>query len=199
MADDTPQQIQTLQEQLILKEQLLVQSQTEILSLRQEKQNVSDRESFLKNAQQQLVKKIKEIAHLQETNEEQNQLIQELKRLLDEQQAQCISLQKILDSQTQNEKKLQNNLQELIRNSDLQLKRWEEKYFQLHEKWQHAENRLHSMRSLESKQHQILHLLATLESLINNVSHPEVSKSIPVENSLFERAPVQQFKNSLFD
>lgn len=201
------EQLEECSSQLARKEKMLLQSQSEILALRQEKQLLADKEANLKIAQQHLAKKMRENACLFEKNEEQKFQIQELQRSLIESQNKFSALQHSLDAQLHNEKRLQEQFKEIIKNSDAQIKRWEEKYFHMQEKWQESEEKNKFLKTIEDKHRQLQLILANVESLLN-VPYPNAigQQNLNIKNEsssdegLFEKqSSSTRYKNHLFE
>lgn len=193
------------------------QLRTDLNSLNQQKQqfdthlnNVQqanqDNERSLKLAQHHLAKKMKEVAVLSEKLEEQRHQIVELKHTVSEMHAKATSSQEHFALQLQHEQRLQEQLQEVLRNNELQVKRWEENYFQLYAKCQEAEAQNKSLRALEEKQHQIQALLASMGSIVNVLPEKQSaalksdSNSVPSnEESVDKPVSPVRYKQTLFD
>lgn len=108
----------------------------------------------IRTAHQHLAKKVKETALLSEQ-------VEELKiRLLEYQKAK------------ENEKRLDEKLQESRRQFEEQSSKWEEKYFKLCERLQEAEARNKELHALEEKHNQMQALLANLGNFMNRTQNP---------------------------
>lgn len=191
------------------------QLRTELNSLAQQKQQIDEhlnstqqsnqeKERSLKTAQQHLAKKMKEAAILSEKLEEQRNQIIDLQRSLSEVQAKTLATQEHTTLQLQHEKRLQEQLQEVLKNTEVQVKRWEESYFQMYAKWQETEAQNKALRALEEKQYQIQALLASMGSIVNpslsqslqTVSMPEAENEQPFSD---KSSSTVRYKQTLFD
>lgn len=179
------------------------------------KNSCEDKDTALKIAQQHLAKKMKEAAILSEKNEEQRVTILEFQHNLSEAKSKLSNTQHSLDLQLQHEKHLQEQLQERLHNAETQIKKWEEKYFQMYEKWQEADAVSKSLRNMEEKYNQMQALLGNLGTLlatphastpipqqILKAKEPEIIREIPHKNDdadIFNAEPKTQIESSLFD
>lgn len=234
-SDNTKEQRVQLQAELAavqqskhLLETALQNDRSELQHARIELQNaknaLEEREQNFKFAQQHLAKKMKDASYFSDKVEEQKIQISELQKSLVESQAKAAILQQGVDNQIQHEKHIQDQLKETMKTSENQAKKWEEKYFQLHDKWQEAESQLKNLKSLESRHNQMQALLGNLGSLMTTATHPqmppqaihELNVSLPSlpmqqnhsagaqlsekQNSLFQAPePAIRFKQTLFD
>lgn len=123
----------------------------------------------LKMAQQHLGKKMREAAELSDKNENLTQQIQQLQKELTESQNFAIASQQKLNILQMREKNFQDQL--LHREQDMEQlnKSWEEKYSQLHEKWQASESDFKHFKSLEEKYFQIQNAITNLNALFGSL------------------------------
>lgn len=122
----------------------------------------SETEGHLKIAQQHLAKKVKETSDLQDKVHSQELLIQDLQRNLDQAHISLTEQQQSFEIQIQQEKRLQEQLQESTRISENLVNKWEEKYFNIYEKWKDNEMHLKEMKKIEAKHSQLQVLLANI-------------------------------------
>lgn len=78
------------------------------------------------------------------------------------------TLSKQLANLQQENEKLQEESKHSAVNIDEHLKNWEDKYFELHQKWEAAESELKVLNTLEAKKQQMLLLLQNLTSLVES-------------------------------
>lgn len=129
-------------------------------------QQAEDKDTQLKGAQQHLAKKVKEYSQLSEKAEEQKQQINELQNSLNHTRERISDLQTSLENQQQQEKRLQDQLHETTKSFEVQIGKWEEKYFQMHEKGQNSDNRIKELEKFEEKHRQMQALLSNLGSFM---------------------------------
>lgn len=149
---------------------------------------LEEKEHALRLAQQHLAKKIKEAAYFNEKSEDAIKRINELQTALIDSQASSAAIQQNIDLQISNERRIQEQLKESLRSSEMQAKKWEEKYFQLHEKFQEVDMRNRSLQGLEERHHQLQMLLNNLTAVMGNPISPyryssDVNTSIQQNNS----------------
>ena len=123
---------------------------------------LKEKEAELSQAQQHLGKKVKEAAILDTKNNEQRTYSESLQQTVTQQKIKIAELQTSLELHSQQQKKIEEQLQEGAKSHEFQLSKWEEKYFLLYEKWQKAETRVKEMENLEEKQKHLQGLLANL-------------------------------------
>lgn len=144
-----------------------------IAALTQEKQNIQDsintasrnleeKDLQLKAIQQHLAKKVKDTSLLTEKNEEQKLLVAELQNALSHSKERVSELQSSLDAQSEQEKRIQEKLHEAVKSSEVQIAKWEEKYFQMYEKLQAADTKIKDLEKYEEKHKQMQALLSNL-------------------------------------
>jgi chromosome segregation ATPase len=124
--------------------------------------SLSETESHLKIAQQHLAKKVKETSDLQDKVHSQNLLIQEIQSNLDQSRTRISEHQHSFEVQLQQEKRLQEQLCESARTTESLVSKWEEKYFNIYEKWKDNEMHLKEMKKIEAKHAQLQVLLANI-------------------------------------
>lgn len=162
-----------------LREQLDIirrENQQLEMQLNVKRNDHDERESNLKQAQQHLAKKMRDLGVLTEQNEEQRIQLLEAQRSLNEMQNRAIAMQQSLEMQLQHERRIHETLQERAQNSETQVKKWEEKYFQMYDRWQEAESRYQGLRAIEDRHQQIKALLANLNDLVApSTIHPSLT------------------------
>lgn len=125
-----------------------------------------DAESHLKIAQQHLAKKVKETSDLNDKVYSQDLLIQELQNQLEQAKERILEQQQSFDLQLHQEKRLYEQLNESFRSTESLVTKWEEKYFNVYEKWQENEIQLREMKKIEAKHNQLQVLLANIGGFI---------------------------------
>lgn len=146
------------------------------------RQETKEKETELGHAQQHLAKKVKETAVLEEKYEEQKHLIQDLQQSLTQNKIKVAELQTSLDLQQQQQGQLQEQLQETIKAGEFSQAKWEEKYFNVYEKWQMSETRVKELEKIEEKQKHLQGMLANLGSYFGTNSAtttPESTQVVP--------------------
>lgn len=126
-----------------------------------------DKEARIKIAQQHLAKKVKETSVLTEKIEAQQAILEQLEQELSLSRGRCQELQIKYDWQVQQEKRLQEQLQEALKNVDDRDAKWETKYFQLYEKWQESEWRNRELKALEERYHHLQSILSNVGTVIS--------------------------------
>lgn len=159
-------------------------------------------ESRLKVAQQHLAKKVRETTLLSEKNEEYRVQQLELQSGLDAAKAKIIELQSNLEMEGQHQKRLQEQYQEGLKSFEAQALKWEEKYFQMQEKWQEAETQIREFKRVEERHAKLQQVLNHLGNLLGTpLSLPISPLDLPhlfdqaqaeVDKSLTEKEPPQQ-------
>lgn len=129
-----------------------------------------DTDVQLKAAQQHLAKKLKEAAFVSEQLEQKTIALNHLQEDFDEMKQQVWQLQIALEQLQLQEKRAQELLQETGKTHELQLLRWEEKYFQMCEKWQESEANLRELKKFEEKYRQTQAMILQLGSLMGSGS-----------------------------
>lgn len=137
------------------------------------RENLDESESSLKIAQQHLAKKVKEAAILAETVESQQNFLGESYQNADRLNSELNELKSSLENYQKNETRWQDQLHEALKGTEAQVAKWEEKYFQMYEKWLETESRNKELKVFEEKHQQMQTFLAG----IGNFMGPPSSKS----------------------
>lgn len=137
-------------------------------ALQQTKADLEEKDSHIKTAQQHIAKKVKEGALLSDELEKCQRRIHELQQGDIQHQIRIAELQASLDIHAGQEKRLQEQLSEVIKTYDSQIKKWEQKYFEIHDKWQATEIRKKELEKLEERHLQMQALLANIGSVLGN-------------------------------
>lgn len=153
---------------LVLEKQNLAK---ELLDLQSEK---DENDARVKLAQQHLAKKVKETALLSEKLEEQKIQLNQLSNQYESAKNRISEMQLTLEMQTQQEKRIEENLLDSLKSAEMQTRRWEEKYFQMCDKWQESEAQNKELKQLEEKVHQMQTLIASFNNILssNNFNPP---------------------------
>lgn len=145
---------------LVLEKQNLSK---ELLDLQSEKEQNDAR---IKIAQQHLAKKVKETALLTEKLEEQKIQLSQLHGQYESAKNKISEMHLTLEMQTQQEKRIEENLLDSLKSSEIQTRRWEEKYFQMCDKWQESEAENKELKQLEEKFHQMQTLIMSFNNIL---------------------------------
>ena len=130
---------------------------------------VQEKDGEVSQVQHHFAKKLKEASSFEDKCEEQSRLISEQQQTLYQNKIKIAELQASVDMQAQQQKLFQDQLQEAIKSSEVQLGKWEEKYFVLYDKWQAAESRVKELEKIEEKQKHLQGMLANLGSFLGNL------------------------------
>lgn len=133
---------------------------------------LADAESRLKIAQQHLAKKVKEAAMLVEKVEEHQNDISQYLQIIENDKTQINQLQSYVENYQKQEKKLQEQLHEALKGTEIQVAKWEKKYFEMYEKWQTTENQVRELKKFEEKHHQVQNLLSNLGNFMGSSFSP---------------------------
>jgi chromosome segregation ATPase len=123
--------------------------------------------------------------------------IQDLEIHLKAIQTKSNDLQNALDNSQQQEKRLQEQLNENRNSFD----KWEEKYLRIYDKWQECEVRYQHLKIIEDKYQQIQLFLSNLGSFIGSYNKesypaPQKTENFPEEQDLFGTPkPPQKLRN----
>lgn len=139
----------------------------ELLDLQSEK---DENDARIKIAQQHLAKKVKETALLTEKLEEQKIQLNQLHNQYESAKNKISEMQLNLEMQTQQEKRIEENLLDSLKSSEIQTRRWEEKYFQMCDKWQECEAQNKELKQLEEKFHQMQTLIMSFNNILGATS-----------------------------
>lgn len=168
----------TLQESLAKKEEMYDSLNAQVANLARSlaeaeehlQQTESERhehEARFRVAQQHLAKKVRESTLLAEKNEEYKLRIADLESMLSAAKGKSVELQATLDAESVHQKKLQAQYEESIKGIEAQAAKWEEKYFQIHERWQDVEARNRELKRLEERFGKLQQVLGHLGSLLS--------------------------------
>lgn len=176
----------------------------------QARAEADDKDTQIKMAQQHLAKKVKESAYLADELEKSKRQISDLQQQHVQHQIRTAELQASLDIHLAQEKKLQDQLAELIKTYDTQMKKWEQKYFDMHDKWQATEIRKKELEKLEERHVQMQALLSNLGSVLGgspvgsstvpppsyDEHHPtaQVTAQVTTQKNLFQQEPEETLK-----
>lgn len=181
----------------------------------------TEQESRLRVAQQHLAKKVRETTILAEKSEEFRVKVVELEQALEQSRSKTLELQTSLDREQQHQKKMAEQYQESVRTIEVQGAKWEQKYFEIHQRWQEVESRNRELKRLEDRFNKMQQALTHLSTIMGTPMNMEIGvqetslkiqeitdvQVIPptppcatVQPSLFEAAATSQpkFKESLF-
>ncbi len=139
-------------------------------ALKAQEKLVLDTDTQLKAAQQHLAKKLKEASFVSEQLEQKTVALTHLQEDFDLMRQQVWQLQIALEQIQLQEKRAQELLQETTKTHEQQLSRWEEKYFQMCEKWQDSEANLRELKKFEEKYRQTQAMILQLGSLMGSGS-----------------------------
>lgn len=132
----------------------------------QQKILLDENETRLRVAQQHLAKKVKEAALLNEKVEEQQVHLADFLQNFEIQKTQNSQLQASLELYQRQEKRLQEQLHDALKGTENHISKWEEKYFQIYDKWQQSEDKIRDLKKFEEKHHQMQSFLANLGSFM---------------------------------
>ncbi len=133
---------------------------------------VDDSETNLNTAQHHLAKKLKETTLLTEQFEEQQNNLKHFQLLVEENDSHILTLQNDLENHQKHEKKLQDQLHESLKSTEIQVAKWEQKYFEMYDKWQISENQIRELKKLEEKHIQMQNLLSNLGNYMGHSFSP---------------------------
>lgn len=129
---------------------------------------LNESEMRLKIAQQHLAKKVKESTLLNERVEVLQIDLKDFTQTMEQQKNQLMQLQASVDLHQKQEKRLQEQLNEALKGAESQVAKWEEKYFQMYDKWQESEKKIHDLKLIEEKHHQMQNMLANIGNFMGN-------------------------------
>lgn len=156
---DKEEEALALHSQLAAKQQDVRQLQND---LSQNHRQIEEKDAEIRQAQQHLAKKVKEMAILEDKYEAQKNQVADLQQSLTHNKVKIAELQASLDVQGNQQKRMEDQMQEAIKSFEIQQAKWEEKYLGLYEKWQAAESRVRELEKLEEKHKQLQGLLSNL-------------------------------------
>ncbi len=183
------------------------------------KSQFEETESRLRMAQQHLAKRVREATLINEKNEELRNKLLEIQSQYSESKLRVTELQNTLEVEMQHHKRSYDKMNESLHHLEIQLDKWEKKYFQLHEIWQETEEKNRKLLKTEEKFHEMQKLLGQLGNIMSNPvlftqvptiqlkeSTPEPPleshepPSLAQEETLFNRSTnSQKYRDSLFD
>jgi chromosome segregation ATPase len=137
--------------------------QNELLNLQTD---LEEREDERQQAQSHMAKKVKEAAQLAQELDDYKKHSLEQQQLLHQDQIRIAELQTGLEFHQQQQKRLQEQLQEASKAALVQQENWDQKYLAIFEKAKVAESRLHELEKLEEKQKHLQGLLANMGSFL---------------------------------
>lgn len=179
---ESAQQVKTELGDLQAKfETLLVEHQQQTKELHDLKTEKGEKDSRMRVAQHHLAKKVKETALLSEKIEDQKIQLHTINSAMEGYKTKINDMQSVLDSQMQQEKRIEENLLDSLKTSEIQARRWEEKYFQMCDKWQETESSNKELKSLEEKFHQMQALLGSFANILGDAS-PFTGKRISIHS-----------------
>jgi chromosome segregation ATPase len=169
--------VQTAQNQTdkVRDEEKAIQKELE-RELHQLKYSAEEKDNEVKLAQQHLAKKLKELAILSDKHEEQQKLVIEQQKALNEAKFKMSDYQTNLDAHTVQEQRLKDQIVEITKAGEVQARKWEEKYVQMHNRLQEVEARNTELRNLEEKFIQMQQLLTNLRAIATPLVHENHSK-----------------------
>lgn len=141
--------------QLLQKGGALTTLTQDVEKLSQEKEHsltaLEEAENRLKVAQQHLAKKVKESTLLSEKMHELAHQLNESYQTVESQKNQLTQLQAAVDLYQKQEEKLQEQIHQLLKGTETQASKWEEKYFHMYSKWQESETKIKELKKYEEK------------------------------------------------
>lgn len=156
---------ENLNQELINKQQVIENLKSEIIQL---KESIITLEEDLQLAQQHLAKKVKDHAILQDSNDLQKETLNGLN------EQNTILREKIDDLNLKID-----SYQQIEKNGNEQIKNWEKKYVDLHDKWQVLSKKIDQYKKIEEKHLKMQSLLEKFnELLINEISTPNVKAEL---------------------
>ena len=157
--------------------------------LEQKELELQEHETNLRAAQQHLAKKMREAAQLAEQNHELNEAIITQEQTVESLKAKLAEAKASLENEADIKQTLQRQYHEGIKVIESQCAKWEEKYFQLQEKWQVVEAQNRELKRLEERFGKLQSMFSHMGSLIGTAQQPVE------ERPSFEtpQAPVKKF------
>lgn len=165
-------------------------------ALEKAKKTIEEKEQAIKSAQLHLTKKMKEVAVLTETYEQQRAQMADLQRSLTESQSRLATLQQALEQQQQHAQRLEEKMHHSTSHGDAQTKKWEEKYFEMYSKWQETESENRSLQAVAERHHQIQALLTHINSVLHTPIEIKETEEKPASKN--ESAKIH-YKQTPFD
>lgn len=154
-----------------------------------------DAEARLKFAHHHLAKKVRETTELGDKIQAQEIQQREHEAHLNESQAENKALQGSLEEQAQQQKRLQEQWQESLNSAEAMVASWEEKYFQLHKKWQENEAYREELNRVNERYQHMQKLLSNINHFLSQPSDVQAKAEPPtllsekqVETELLKKA-----------
>gem|GEM_PF-5534799 len=199
---DAEKQVITLKEKTYHQEERLAQLEAQLQTVNQSQARLNEENNGMqhqleeldarfKTAQQHLAKKVRDNTLIAEKCDEQLTTIADLQKALNQSREKQQEVQNNLDVEQQHQRRLQEQLQELLRSSESQASRWEEKYLAMHEKWQEAESKVRDLQSIEKRYQQLQTLLGNLGQALSSPLVQPALQPLP--------EPPSRYKQNLFD
>jgi chromosome segregation ATPase len=201
-------------ESLKKKEELIEHLSSQVASLsksladREEAfQNIEEErhehETCLRASQAHLAKKVRETAHLAEKYEEAQDRTRQLEKEKESSDKKLLEIQALLDAEHQHKLKVQEQHQENLKTVEAQSAKWEEKYFNLHDKWQEVEGKNRELKRLEERFSKMQIAFSHFNQLFASPYSMPQAEEIPIKNfAEKETVPTQEksaaFQPSLF-
>lgn len=146
----------------------------------QAKAGQDEAEARLKFAHHHLAKKVKETTELNDKVLAQAAQLQEYEANMAHVQETLHQLQNTLTEHSQQSAKAQEEAQESLRAAETMVASWENKYFQLHEKWLENQRQLKESVKLSHRHQQLQSLVARLNDVLGEMDeHHEEANSSP--------------------
>jgi len=159
------------------------------------KQQSIDKEQRAKMIQQLLAKKMKENTALNVKVEEQAETIFTLESQYAQVKAKLSELQHTTNTQESLLVKTQARCDEKVQLAELQAAKWEEKFFQMQEKWQSSNLHNNELKKYEERYQKVQGLLASLATFVDpeaHVQHLFVKETVPKESSQIIALPIKE-------
>lgn len=189
-----------LSESLIKKEELLhhlsaqVASSTRSLekmedATRQHTIEKQEHEADLRQAGAHLAKKMREVALLTEQMQELKIALVNLENELQDAKNSLMETKASLEAETIQKQSLQKQYHENLKAIELQSNKWEEKFFQIQEKWQETEARNRELKRIEERFGKLQNAFNHIGSIIS----PQASFEVPSAASFDIPPPAKTF------
>lgn len=136
-------------------------------SLNSSRVELEEKDSHLKMAQQHLAKKVKETALFAEEVEKYKHQMQDFQQQNVQLKIRSAELQTSLEIHMQQEARLNDQIAEVVKNYNSQVKNWEDKFLEMQDRWQATEIRRRELEKLEEKHAQMQALLANFGSVLS--------------------------------
>ena len=199
-------------------------NQTSIKAFKEELLSLGEKEKeskeTLHSIQVHLTKKVKENTQLRETLTLENQKTLEFKQKTENLKSELKNLEHSLELQHTHENRLQKLITEQSQGAREETKKWEDKYFNMHEKWQASSNELEGLKRIKEEYQKMRHLFSHIQTFFTSSTLPQLPTPSSIQNpslatdeinpvvkkesiSLFENAEIvpspKPTKKGLFD